>query len=112
MRMVDRECHLAKLKAKGFEFLESCHAGVYNALPAETFEPAFRQDLQSEPVISIIFSSCHRNHLRNLFIGMANQNCLKEADHTASTGCLKLSALYEKGPESSIIGFGQRLCFD
>ena len=110
--MVNRKCHLAKLKAKGFKFLESCNAGVYNSLPSEALISTFRQDLQSEPVISSIFSSCHRNHLRNLFIGMANQNCLKEADHTASTGCLKLSALYEKGPENSIIGFGQLLCLD
>src|SRR3989338_1260361 len=103
MRMVYGKCHWAKLKAKGFEFLESCNAGIYNALPSKALISAFRQDLQSNPVISSIFSSCHRNHLRNLFIGMTNQNCLKEADRTASTGCLRPLPLYVKWPKGSMV---------
>src|SRR3990167_9218405 len=78
MRMVKRKSHLAKLEAKGFEFPESCNAGVYDALPAKALVSAFCDELQCYPVISCVFSSCHYDHLRKIFIAEAIKKQFKK----------------------------------
>ena len=92
--MIERESHLAKLEAKSFEFPESYNTGVYNTLPAKTIIPALCNELQSYPIISCIFFSCHKNHLRKFYIAKAIKNKLPEVDHIGSTGCLEPLTLY------------------
>ena len=88
MCMVYWESHFPKLKAKGFEFFESCNAGIYNGLPSEALISAFRQDLQSEPVISGIGFSSHDTHLTKVFIAKAKKKFLQEVNRICSTGYL------------------------
>src|SRR3989344_7957848 len=110
MRMVERKSHLSKLEVKGFECFESCNTGIYYALPSKAFVSALCYKLKSHPIISCII--LHKNHLfRYFFIAEAIRNKLLQANHIASTGCLRLSALYEKGSESRLCDFGLLVAF-